>query len=147
LHHEREAITKVQGIIVIVVVLVAAGVAGVFLLNPGKSPPNSSPSGPIVLAIEESNPVTQADSFQPSNITASHGTTITLAVQNNDDQARTFEIKAFSVNQTIGSGTTDRISVTIGQTGVYQMLVPSTPGDPASNVRPSPAITGYLIVS
>lgn len=139
----RAAITRTQGIITILVILVAAA-AGGYLLSMGQS---HSSSNTIILSIVESDPVNQVDSFSPANITATHGTTVTLAVQNGDDEPRTFELSAFNVNQTIGSGGAIRVSFTVGQAGVFQMFVPATPPSPVNGVKASPSITGYLIVT
>jgi len=138
---ERAAITRLQGIIIVVVIL-AAGVGGAYFLNPGKS---QSSSGPISVSIIETDPVNQVDSLVPANITVSHDSSVTLAIQNHDDAARTFEIKAFNVNQTIGSGVTARVTFTVGQPGVFEMFVPPRP--PANGLKASPSITGYLIVT
>jgi len=138
----RAAITRVQGLIVIVVLLVAAGAAGAYFLSPGKS--QSGPST-IDLSIVETDPVNQVDNFSPGNITVSHGTTVTLAIQNGDDVARTFEITAFNVNQTIGSGAATRITFTVGQPGVFPMVLPPAPA--ANGYKASPAVTGYFIVT
>jgi len=141
LFQDRAAITQLQAVIAVVVIVVAVG-AGAYFLSLGQSKSNS---GPIDLSIVESDPVNQVDAFVPENITATHGTTITVAVQNGDDEARTFEIAAFNVNQTIGSGATDRITFTVGQPGVYTMFLPATP--PYNGYRASPSIKGYLIVT
>lgn len=140
---ERAAITRTVGIVVVLAVLVIGG-AGVYFVGSGKS---GSGSGPIDLTIVESNPVTQADSFNPVNITVSHGTTFTLAVLNGDDEPRTFEISALNVNQTIGSDDTIRITLTIPQAGAYKMFVPSTPPSAINGARASPSITGYIIAT
>ncbi len=140
---ERSAITRTVWIVVVLVVLVVAG-AGAYFVTSGK--PGSGPSI-IDITIVESNPVTQADSFDPVNITVTHGTAYTLAVLNNDDEPRTFEISALNINQTIGSDDTIRISLTVPQTGVYKMFVPSTPPSVINGPRASPAITGYIIAS
>jgi hypothetical protein len=137
---ERGAITRTVGIVVVVAVLVVAG-AGAYLLNQKSGP------GPIDLTIVESNPVTQADSFDPGNITVVHGTTFTLAVLNGDDEPRTFEISALNVNQTIGSDGTYRFTLTCPNPGVYEMFVPSTPPNAINGARASPSITGYIIAS
>jgi hypothetical protein len=137
---ERAAITRTVGIVVVVAVLVVAG-AGAYFLNSKSGP------GPIDLTIVESNPVTQADSFDPGNITVTHGTTFTLAVLNGDDEPRTFEISALNINQTIGSDDTIRLTLTCPQPGVYKLFVPSTPPSAINGARASPSITGYLIAS
>ncbi len=139
--NDRAAITQTQGIIAILVIVIAVG-AGAYFLGLGGS---QSGSGPIDLSIVESDPVNQVDAFVPENVTVTHGTTVTLAVQNGDDEARTFEISAFNVNQTITSGATMRITFTVGQPGVYTMFLPATP--PYNGFRASPAISGYLIVT
>jgi plastocyanin len=140
LFQERTAITRAMAIIAIVVVL-AAGVAGAYFLS-GNS---QSGSGPIDLTIVETDPVNQVNNFNPTNITVSHGTTVTLAIQNFDDVARTFVISAFNVNQTIGSGAAARITFTVGQPGVYTMMLPPAPA--ANGYRASPVVTGYFIVT
>jgi hypothetical protein len=141
----RSAITQTVGVIIILVIVVAAG-AGGYLLTMGHSPSNSN-SSTIVLSIVESDPVNQVDSFNPANLTATHGTTVTLAVQNGDDEPRTFELSAFNVNQTIGSGDTIRVTFTVGQAGAFEMFVPATPPSQVNGVKASPSITGYLIVT
>ena len=139
--HKRSAIARAQWVITVAVILVVAG-AGVYFLDSGKS---QSGPGAISLSIIETDPVNQVDSLSPGNITVSHGTSVTLAVQNHDDAPRTLEISAFNVNQTIGSGLTARISFTVGQPGVFEMFVPPRP--PANGLKASPSMTGYLIVN
>jgi hypothetical protein len=142
----RTAITRMQGIIVVVVVIIAAVGLGAYFATQGKSPSGSGPqSSTVDLVIQESNPVLQNDVFAPTNITATHDTSLTLVVQNGDDEARTFEISAFNVNQTIGSGITERITISLGQPGTFQMYVPPAP--PYNGYKASPAVIGYLIVS
>lgn len=136
---ERAAISRIQAIIAIVVIVVAVG-AGAYFLSQGQSN-----SGPIDLSIVESDPVNQVDAFNPQNITLTHGTVVTFAIQNGDDEARTFQIAAFNVNQTIASGATNRITFTVGVPGVYTMYLPPEP--PLGPFHASPAVTGYVIVS
>jgi len=143
LFEERKAITRVQGIIAILVILVAAG-AGVYFLSPGQS---QLISGPIDLSIVETDPVNQIDSFVPANVTVSHGATVTLAIQNNDDETRIFQIGAFNVTQSIVSGQTGRVTFTVGEAGVFKMYSPQTAPSAASNGKPGSQITGYLIVN
>jgi hypothetical protein len=140
---DREAIARTQAIVIVVVIVIAAGAAGAYFLSQG----SSSSSGPqlIDLHLVESNPVTQSDSFDPENITVTHGSMITLAIQNGDDEARVFEINAFNINQTIGSGATDRITFTVGSPGTYPIFVPAAP--PYEGYKASPSVTGYIIVS
>ena len=139
---QRAAITRVQGMIAVAVIVVAVG-AGAYFLSAGKP---SGSSGPIDLSIVESDPVNQVDSFNPANVTLTHpGATVTFAVQYGDDEARTFQIAAFGVNDTIGSGATDRITFTVGSPGVYPMYLPATP--PFNGFKASPSVTGYVIVT
>ena len=141
----RTAITQMQGIIVVVVVIIAVVGLGAYFATQGKSSSGGQKSSSVDLVIQESNPVLQNDVFAPTNITASHDTTLTLVVQNGDDEARTFEINAFNVNQTIGSGITERITINLGQPGTFQMYVPPAP--PYNGFKASPAVIGYLIVN
>jgi plastocyanin len=138
LFQKRAAVTRMQGILVVVVIVVAVGAGGYFLTLGGSS------SGPVDLSIVESDPVNQVDAFNPQNITLTHGTVVTFAIQNGDDEARTFEITAFNVNQTIASGATNRITFTVGVPGVYAMYLPPEP--PIGPFHASPAVTGYVIV-
>lgn len=138
---ERAAITQMQAIIGVVVIVVAVG-AGAYFISLGQSSPGS---GPIDLSIVETDPVNQLNSFNPENITATHDTTITLAIQNGDDVARNFTISAFNVNQAIASGAAARITFTVGSPGVFPMLLPPAPA--ANGFRASPVVTGYLIVT
>jgi plastocyanin len=140
LFDERAGIGRTQGIVAVVAILVIAA-AGVLLLSPGKSQPGSSL---VDLSIVETDPINQLDNFNPGNITVSTGTTVTLAIQNGDDVARTFEITAFNVNQTIGSGAAARITFTVGQPGVFPMVLPPTQA--ANGFKASPVVTGYFIV-
>src|SRR5580698_6501110 len=127
--HERRrtAITQMQGIIIVVVVIIAAVGLGAYFLTQGKPTSGGPKSSTVDLVIQESNPVLQNDIFDPVNITATHDTSLTLVVQNGDDEARTFEISAFNVNQTIGSGITERVTINLGQPGTFQMYVPPAP--------------------
>jgi len=141
LFQERAAITRTAATIAIVVVLVV-GVAGAYFLSGGNS---QSGSGPIDLSIVETDPVNQINSFNPMNLTVTHDTTITLAIQNGDDVPRTFVISAFNVTQTIGSGAAARITITVGQPGVFPMVLPPAPA--TNGFKASPVVTGYLIVT
>jgi plastocyanin len=143
LFQERAAITRTLAIIVALVILAAAG-AGVYFLGSGQS---QSGSKLIDMSIVETDPVNQIDSFNPGNITATHGTTVTIAIQNGDDETRMFQIGAFNVNQTVVSGQTIRVSFTVGQAGTFKIFSPQTAPSAASNGRPGSAITGYLTVT
>lgn len=127
-----------QGIIAVVVIVVAIGAGAYFTLG------GSSGPGPIDLSIVETDPVNQINNFNPTNLTLTHDTTVTLAIQNGDDVARTFVISAFNVNQTIGSGAAARITFTVGSPGVFPMELPPAPA--ANGFRASPLVTGYVIV-
>lgn len=123
-------------------VILVAAIAGFYFVGLGHI---GSGSGTIDLSIVETDPINQVDSFSPENITATHGSTITVAVQNGDDEPRTFEIIAFNVNQTIDAGTTMRMTFTVGQPGVYTMFLPATP--PYGGYKASPSVMGYLKVT
>jgi len=125
----------------VLAIVVAAGAGGYFLSQ------SQSGSGPVDLSIVETDPVNQIDSFSPANVTVTHGTDVTFAIQNGDDETRVFQISAFNVNQTIISGQTVRFSFTVGQAGTFKMFSPQTLPSAASNGKPGSAITGYLIVT
>ena len=125
---------------IVIVVVLAAAVAGAYFLS-GNS---QSGSGTIDLSIVETDPVNQLSMFQPANVTVMHDTTVTLAIQNFDDVSRTFVIAAFNVNQTIASGAAARITFTVGQPGVFMMVLPPAPA--SNGFRASPVVTGYFIV-
>lgn len=139
-------------VVVAVVIFVAAVAAGAYFLTAGKTSSGSgsaTTSAPksvtIDLSLIESDPVNQVDALSPANITVAHGTTVTLAIQNGDDEARTFEISALNVNVTISSGATNRVTFTAGQAGVYKLYVPPEP--PYPGFKASPSVTGYVIVT
>ncbi len=137
---ERSAISRTLTVVALVVVV--AAIAGGALLLGGSG---SSGSGPILIQIIETDPVNQVDSLSPVNVTVTHDTTVTLAVQNHDDAPRSFEISALNVNQTVGSGATERITITVGSPGVYQIYIPPRP--PFDGFKASPSMTGYLVVT
>lgn len=128
-----------QGIIAIVVIIVAVGAGAYFTLGGSSSGP-----APVDLSIVETDPVLQLNSFNPVNLTLTHDTTVTLAIQNGDDVARNFVISEFNVNQTIASGAAARITFTVGSPGVFPMELPPAPA--SNGFRASPLVTGYIIV-
>lgn len=133
----RSGISRMLMVVALVVVVVGAG--GVILLSGG----GSAGSGPLLFQIIETDPVNQVDSLSPINATVAHGS-ITIAVQNHDDAPRNFEITSLNINQTVGSGSTERISVTVAP-GTYQIYIPPRP--PYNGFKASPSMTGYLIVT
>jgi hypothetical protein len=129
-------------LLVIIIVVVLLGAVGAYFLSSGKSQSGSVTVGWTLI---ESDPVNQVDAFNPMNITVPHDSTVTLAIQNGDDEARTFLISAFNVNETISSGATNRITFTVGAPGAFMVFVPAAP--PFEGFRASPSVTGYLIVT
>jgi len=139
---KRSALSKVLVVVIVVVIIAAAGAGGLYVLG---SPKSSTATSSASLAIIESDPVNQVDSLSPANVTVPHDTTVTLAVQDGDDAPRTVIISAFNVNQTIDSGTTQRITFAVAGPGTFQIYVPARPAE--NGLKASPSITGYLIVS
>jgi len=139
---QRKALSTMKGVIVVALVLVAAG-GGIYFTNMNQTGAGKT----IDLSIVEADPVNQIDAFSPANITLSHGTTVTLAIQNGDDETRYFQIYDLSINQTIISGQTQRVTFTVGAPGTYKMYSPQTLPSAVSNGRPGSAITGYLVVA
>lgn len=128
-------------VVVIVIAVVAVGGVGEYALSLG------SHSGAVQVqwSLVESDPVNQVDAFNPMNITIPHNSTVTLAIQNLDDQSRTFQIGAFNVNETIPAGATNRVTFTVGAPGTFVVFVPPKP--PFEGFKASPSVTGYIIVT
>lgn len=127
---------------VLVIAVVLVGAIAAYSLSSGQP---KSGNVQVDWVLVESDPVNQVDAFNPMNITVPHNSTVTLAIQNADDQSRTFLISAFNVNDTIAAGATDRVTFTVGGPGTFVVFVPSKP--PFEGFRASPAVTGYLIVT
>ena len=119
LFRERAAITRLQGIIAVVVIVVAVGAGGVLPQHRSRVRPR--PRRPFHRGERPRQPGRRLQSREHH---LTHGTAVTFAVQNGDDEPRTFEIAAFNVNQTIASGATNRITFTVGPPGVYPMYLP-----------------------
>ena len=138
----RCAITKAQAGLVILVILVAL-VAGVYLFVSSSGSVNST-SVELRVGIVETDPVNQLDSLIPSNITASRGYTVTLAVQNGDDEPRQFLFSTFNINATIGPGTTNRFTFMADKAGTFDFHSYATI---VLYGKVSPRLTGYLTVT
>lgn len=136
-----KAITRIQAALAVVIVVM--GLAGsAYFLSSGQGGGGSV----IDMSIVETDPVNQIDAFNPANITVTHGTTVTLAIQNGDDETRLVQISAFNINQTIVSGETGRVTFAVGDAGVFKIYSPHTSPSAVSNGKPGSEITGYLIV-
>lgn len=140
LSRQRTAITQMQAIIAVVVIVAVVGAGAYFTIGGA-----SSGTGTVYLSIVETDPVLQLNVFNPTNLTLTHDTTVTLAIQNGDDVARTFVISAFNVSEPIASGASARITFNVGQAGVYTMMLPPAPA--TSVFRASAVVTGYVIVT
>lgn len=138
---ERAGLSRTTTLIALVIVVVAAVAGGAFLLGGSGSPGSST----ILIQIIETDPVNQIDNLEPVNVTVPSGTPVTLAIQNHDDAPRNFVISALNVNQTVGSGSTERITITAPSPGVYEIFIPARP--PYDGFKASPSMTGYLIAS
>jgi heme/copper-type cytochrome/quinol oxidase subunit 2 len=128
--------------IVLILAVVVVAAIGEYALSPGGS---GSGAVQVQWSLVESDPVNQVDAFVPMNITVPHDSTVALAIQNEDDQSRTFEISAFNVTATIQAGATDRMTFTVGGPGTFVVFVPGKP--PFEGFKASPAVTGYIIVT
>jgi hypothetical protein len=140
---ERPAISRTV-MIALVAVLAIAGAAGVFILGSGGS--NSS-SVSVDVQIIEDDPVLQHQHFYPDNFTVRLGQNVNLAVRNGDDEPRTFTINDFNVNETMGPGTTGRVSFLANRTGTFTFFSPPSVPSPVSQGRPGQYIQGNVIVT
>lgn len=137
----RHGLARMQAVL-IVVVIVIAGVVGVYALSM-----QGSNSTNVSIAITETDPVNQVDEFVPANVTVKEGTPVTFAVQNGDDENRIFTISTFNFNITILPGTTQRGTFTPDKTGTFKMFSPQTLPSAASVGKPGTPCTGYLTVT
>ncbi len=143
--HIRLGLARVQVALIIVVIVVAAGVGAYVFSTQGS---NGGPaSKTIQMKITETDPVNQIDSFVPQNVTVKQGTSVTLAVQNGDDEIRVMTIAAFNLNFTIDAGTTQRATFTADKSGTFTMYSPKTVPSAASVGKPGSPCTGYLTVT
>ena len=114
----RTAITRTQTIILIVVLLAAVVAGEIALSNSNKT---SGGTIGIDLHVIEDNPVLQIDHFYPDTIYVPLNESISLAIQNGDDETRVFTLSQYNINVTIISGTTQR--VTLRSSTARQLLV------------------------
>jgi heme/copper-type cytochrome/quinol oxidase subunit 2 len=112
----------------IAVIVVAAVAGGIYLsgsLGPSKS---HSDSQTVDITIIGGVGVGTVDTFVPDNFTLTQGNTVTLVVQNTDDNTHGLEITQFGVNSgLILPGDTVRLSFLANQTGIFRYQEP--PGD------------------
>ena len=140
----RRGVSRTVWIILIIVVL--AGVAaGEYALSNAES----STTGPVEvdLHIIEDDPVLQIDHFYPDTIFVSPNETISLAVQNQDDETRVFTLNQFNINITISSGTTQRVTFQANKLGSFSFISPITPPSPVSAGRKGPCLEGFFMVT
>lgn len=130
----------------LVALLVVAVAAGYFLTRPNQSAAQNG-SVTLTIGIVETDPILQIDHFQPDNITVKLGQNVTLAVQNGDDETRSFVIQEFNLNFTIFGGTTARDTFTANKVGTFQFVSPATPPSAASQGKPGPRMVGNLTVT
>jgi heme/copper-type cytochrome/quinol oxidase subunit 2 len=130
----------------LVALLVVAVAAGYFLTRPNQ---NSAQNGPVTfnIRIVETDPILQIDHFQPDNITVKLGQNVTMAVQNTDDETRSFVIKDFNLNFTIFGQSTTRGTFTANKVGTFQFESPATLPSAASHGKPGPRLVGNITVT
>jgi len=126
--------------------LVVAAAAIYVLSNPGTGSGKPS-SVSIDLQIIEDDPVQQIQHFYPGNMTVSLNQSVSLAIRNGDDEPRTFVIKDFNVNVTMGPGTTGRVMFLASKVGAFVFYSPPSVPSPVSQGRPGKYIQGNLIVT
>jgi len=141
----RLGLARMQVALILVVIVVAAGVGAYALSTQGSS--GGSGSQTVQMKITETDPVNQIDSFVPQNVSVKQGTSVTLAVQNGDDEIRVMTIAALNVNFTIDAGTTQRVTFSADKIGTFTMYSPKTVPSAASVGKPGSPVTGYLTVT
>jgi hypothetical protein len=140
----RRGVSRTIWIILIIVVL--AGVAaGEYELS--NSEKNTTGPTEVDLHIIEDDPVLQIDHFYPDTIFVSPNETISLAVQNQDDETRVFTLTQFGINVTISSGTTQRITFQANKLGNFSYFSPISPPSPVSAGRKGPCLEGFFEVT
>jgi len=125
-------------------VLLAAVVAGEIALS------NSNKTGGSVgidLHIIEDNPVLQIDHFYPDTIYVPLNESVSLAIQNGDDETRVFTLTQYNINVTIISGTTQRVNLRASQLGNFSFISPIAPPSPASGNLKAPCLEGFFYVT
>jgi heme/copper-type cytochrome/quinol oxidase subunit 2 len=136
------ALKGISGALVLILILVVVGVAaGLYLYSSAGSQPSAHE---IQLQIVETDPVNQVVSFVPSNITAAHGESVTLAVFNGDDEPRLFVLAGFNINQTVPSKVTTRFTFSADKVGTFVFTSKATI---VLYGKVSPILTGYLKVT
>lgn len=143
----RSGLARMQVAIIVVILVVAAGI-GAYALTQGSNGGTGTGSQELQMAITETDPVNQIDSFSPQNLTVKQGTTVTFAVQNGDDEIRVMTIPQFNVNFTIPGGETARSNpFLVDKAGTFMIYSPPTAPSAVSNGKPGSPVTGYLIVT
>jgi hypothetical protein len=142
LTRRTRAITKAEAGLAVVGLLIAA-VAGIYLFSSSSNSARST-SVEIRVEIRETDPVNQIDSFDPSNITATLGYTVTLVIHNGDDEPRQFLFNAFDINGSIGAGAAGRFTFSADRVGLFKFTSYATV---ILYGKVSPRLTGYLTVA
>ena len=108
--------------------VVAVVASGAYLSGAFSSSRSSSNAQTVDMQIIGGVGVGTVDTYVPDNFTVTQGQTVTLVVQNTDDNTHGLEIPQFGVNSgIILPGDTVRLSFLANQTGVLRYQEP--PGD------------------
>ncbi len=144
IREKRTAITRTQTIILVVVLVLAVVAGEVALGNANKS--SGGPVG-VDLHIIEDNPALQIDHFYPDTIYVPLNESISLAIQNGDDETRVFTLSQYNINVTIVSGTTERVTLRTSQLGNFSFISPIAPPSAASGNLKAPCLEGFFEVT
>ena len=125
---KRPAISRWVWIIVIIVVIAVIGVGEAELNIGGVSKGTTQ----IDLRIIEDNLVLEEDDFYPDSLYVPLNQNISMAVQNTDDEQRTFALPQFNINLTISPGETQRVNFEANKLGTFNYTSPITPASIAS---------------
>jgi hypothetical protein len=143
LRDKRPALSRWVWIIVIIVVIAVIGVGEAELNIGGVSKGTTQ----IDLRIIEDNPVLQEDHFYPDSLYVPLNQNVSMAVQNTDDEQRTFSLPQFNINVTISPGETQRVNFEANKLGTYNYTSPITPPSIASAGRQGPCLRGFFTVT
>jgi len=120
------AALKSRSILLILVIVVAAVAAGEYYYQTSSSSSSSSSGLNLHITIIGTPAAGTVDYYLPNNFTVREGETVTLAVQNTDDNTHGLVIRAFGVDTgKIPPGDTYRVTFVANQTGTFEYFEPS----------------------
>jgi hypothetical protein len=130
--------------IIVAVIVVAAVAAGEYAIGLGSGKSNGTRE--IDLHIIEDDPIQQIDHFYPNVLYAQAGQNISLAIQNTDDETRSFTVLEYNINISISAGSTERITFQPNKVGNFSFVTPVAPPSVVSQGRLAPCLIGTFFI-